>query len=141
MQNAFRIAGCSGCIDGISRIMIVRRHKAGKRLHMHNILPVVLVELCHTFAIPADIIDTVRRIGVLNERPGCPGFPHADHGNDRKNASGQVDQDKILLSNPLFPEPGTDLAGHLIKLRIGDALGMRIIKENRHIRIFCCVIV
>ena len=139
MQDTFRISCGTGCIDRVSRVMEIRSHKTGNRLHMHHRIPVAPVKLRHTAAVFADIRNTLRRIGILNQGPGRPCFPYADHGNDRKNTSGKVYKDKILFADPLLFEPGIDLTGHLVKLCICNSFGMGVIKQNRRIRVLCSI--
>ena len=140
MQNPFRIACRTGRIDRKSCVMDIRRHEPCKGLRMHYNIPVALVKFRHTPAVPANISNALRSISVLNERPGRPCFPHSDHGNDRKNASRQIYKDKVFLADSLFTEPGVHLTGHLVKLRISNSFRMRIIKQNRHIRVLFSIL-
>ena len=107
---------------------------------MHNDIPVILVEFCRAAAVLADISNPFGRIGIFHESPRCSRFPYADHSDNRKNASRQIYEDKILFADPLLLEPGIDLPCHFVKLSICNSLGMRVIKENGHIRILCGIL-
>ena len=131
MENALGISCRSGGIDRKSRVMGVRLNMTGERLQTHYLLPVCRVELILTSAVLTDKADPVRRIDVLDQGPRCAGFPDPDHGNDRKDTAGEIDQDEILLADSLLFQPCVDPARHLIQLMIGDSFCISLIKKDR----------
>ena len=131
MEHALRISRGARGIDGISRVVLVRILVPGERLTAHDVFPVVHGDFQLALAVLPDIVDALRSIGVLYQRPGCARLPHADHGDHRQHAARQIDQHKGLFSDLVCLQPGIDTPGHIVQLGIGDALGMHLIKEDR----------
>ena len=131
MENALGISSRSGGINRKSRVMGVRLNMSGEGLQAHHFLPVCRTQFIPASAVLPDKADPVRRIGVLDQDPRRAGFPDPDHGNDREDAAGEIEQDKVLLADPLLFQPCIDPARHLIQLMIGDSLCICLIKKDR----------
>ena len=117
VEHALWVPGGAGGIDGIGRVV--------------NVVPVVHGDFHLAAAVLADIVDALRGIGVLHQRPGGPRLPDADHGDHRQYAARQIDQHEGLFSDLVCLQPGIDAPRHVVQLRIGDALGMRLVEQNR----------
>ena len=135
VQDALGAAGRAGGVDGIGGIVLVRVLVPGKRGESHDLVPVLGTDLKPAAAVLADIADALRRIGVLHQGPGSAGLPHADHGDDGQHAAGQVDEHKVLPADFVLLQPAVYAAGEIVQLGIGDALCMRIVKQNRRTRV------
>ena len=115
--------------------MGIRLNMSGEGFQAHDFLPVCRTDLILTSAVLPDKTDPVRRIGVLDQDPCCARFPYTDHGNDRKDTAGKIDQDKILFSDAFLFQPGIDPARHFIQTVIGDSFCISLIKKDRGKRI------
>ena len=139
MEHALRVSRGAGGIDGIGRVVLARILVPGERLTAHDVFPVVHGDFQPAVAVLPDIVDALRGIGVLYQCPGCARLPDADHGDYRQHAARQINQHKVLFSDLIGLQPGIDPPRHIIQLGIGDALGMRLVKEDRragvHLRV------
>ena len=135
MEDALGVSGGAGGVDGIGRVVLIRHFIAGKRRGVHHLRPVVRVQLKPATAVLPDVVDPLRRVGILHQGPGCAGFPDADHGNDRHDAPGQVQQHKVLPADAVLLQESINFSAHLFELGIGDALAMGIVKQDCFIRL------
>ena len=110
--------------------------EALKRLHIHDLFPVLHGDITLTAAVLIDVIYSFRRICIFYQRPGCTGLPYSDHRDNGKYSSRQSYKDKILLADTGFLEPRIQLARHLIELGISYTLRINLIKQDRRIRTF-----
>ena len=140
MQNALGIAGGSGGVDGISRIVVVNGLVTGLWIGLHDLFPGVGVQLKFAAAVLADVVDTLGCVGVLHQRPGSACLPDAEHGDHRHDASGQVDQHKVLFADAVIGKIGIDPAAHVVELRIGDTLCVCLVKQNGGVGVFLCIL-
>ena len=131
MENALWVSGGAGGIDGVCGVMIARVLMAAKRLAPHDVIPVLHGDFHFAAAVLTDIVDPLRGIGVLYQRPGRSRLPHADHGNHRQHTARKIDQNEVLFSDFVRFQPGIDASRQIIQLGIGDTLCMRIVKEDR----------
>ena len=110
VKHSLRVAGCSGSINRICRIMRIRLLIPGKRFKGHDAVPVPGIQFRRAAAVFADVLNPLRGIGIFHQRPGGTRFPDTDHGNHRHNATGQVDEDKLVLSDSFLLQPCIDPA-------------------------------
>ena len=106
-----------------------------KGLSEHDGLPDLHGDLQFAAAVPADIVDALRRVGVLHQGPGRSRLPHTDHGDHRQHPARQIDQNKVFLPDPVFLQPPVDPPGHIVQTGISDALGVGIVKQDRGVGI------
>ena len=109
-------------------------------LEVHNLLPCIGVNLKLAAAVIADISDSVGSVGILNQRPRRACLPHADHGDNRHNSARQVNQDKVLLADALVCQVRVNSAAEIVELSVGNTLGLRLVKENRCVWVFFCIL-
>ena len=114
MQNALGIAGCAGSVDRIGGVVLAGRFKAGERLCVHDFVPVGGGELYLASAVGADKVDALGGVCIFHQRPCRAGLPDADHGDDRQNAAGQVDEDKVLAADAVVLQISIDAAAHIV---------------------------
>ena len=130
VQHALGVACGTRGVDRVGGVVLIRRFKAGKRLGTHDLIPVLSGNLQLAAAVRADIADALGSIGILYQRPCGAGFPDTDHRDDRKNAAGQIDEDKILTTDAALFEIGVYAGAHIVQLRVGDSPCMCFVEKN-----------
>ena len=130
MEHSLGIAGGSGGIDSVSRIVIVGYDKSFGGRGIHDRFPVLRIDLQLAAAILPDEIDPFRRVGILYQGEGGAGTPDPHRGDQGLDPARQVDQNEIFFSDSVVLQEGADLAAEFVELAVGQSFGGRfIVKE------------
>ena len=136
VKDALGVAGGTGRVDGVSRVMHVGLFVSLQRLRPHHFVPVLGVQFKLASAVFSDIFDPFRRVGILHQRPGRAGFPDADHAENRKYAAGQAQEHKVFLADPVIFQVSVYPAAHVVHLGIGDSFSVGFVKQDRFVGSF-----
>ena len=117
LQDAFRLSGTPGCVNGKARIMRIRLPVPCLRLRRQNIVPSTLINHKTALAVLANCINSFRRIVVLHHSEGGACFPDSQHGDKRARVARKSDHDKIFRTDSMSRQPCVDTGRQIVHLR------------------------
>ena len=139
MQHTLGISCRSRSVNGIRRVVVVSGNIARFGSGRHHIFPVGGGKLGFAAAVPADKLNALRSVGILDQRPRRARFPYADHRDNRHDAARKIDQHKILPADSLVGKIGEYSSAQIVELSVCNAFRVGFVKENRRVGGLLCV--